>query len=192
MYHRVRRGAALDNATPGDAESRSPSGEPDGPKEHKPTVDPSQSQEDLTHATALVEDVIRRLGLDPEQVRINVPEPSRGWSLMRGSAAVAVFLRPAREGEDSPQLRLVAPIVRVPAGDPTPLFRTLLELNAGGLGAVSFGLQEDRVVVVAERRTLDLERAEVEFLVHRVGAVGDHYDDELIARFGGTRISDRT
>ena len=155
-------------------------------------MDQSQSQEDLTHAATLVEDVIRRLGLAPDRVRISVPEPSRGWSLLRGSAAVAVFLRPAREGEDSPQLRVVAPIVRVASGDPLPMFRMLLELNAGGLGAVSFGLQEDRVVVVAERRTLDLERSEVEFLIHRVGAVGDHYDDELIARFGGTRITDRS
>lgn len=155
-------------------------------------MDQSQSQEDLAHAATLVEDVIRRLGLDPDRVRISVPEPSRGWSLLRGSAAVAIFLRPAREGEDSPQLRVVAPIVRMASGDPLPMFRMLLELNAGGLGAVSFGLQEDRVVVVAERRTLDLERSEVEFLIHRVGAVGDHYDDELIARFGGTRITDRT
>ena len=43
---------------------------------------------------------------------------------------------------------------------------------------------------VARRLTGDLERAEVEFLIHRVGAVGDHYDDELIARFGGSRITD--
>ena len=153
-------------------------------------MDETQSKAELEHAAALVEDVIRRMGLEPDKVRIAVPEPSRGWSLMRGSAAVAVFLRPPRKGEDSAQLRIVAPIIRVAEGDVSALFRTLLELNAGGLGAVAFGVQEDRVVVVAERRVLDLERAEVEFLIHRVGAVGDHYDDELIARFGGTRITD--
>jgi uncharacterized protein (DUF1786 family) len=153
-------------------------------------VEDRQTKEELEHAAVLVEDVIRRMGLEPDRVRISLPEPSRGWSLMRGSAAVAVFVRPPRAGEDSAQLRVVAPIIRIAAGDPQPLFRALLELNAGGLGAVSFGVQEDRVVVVAERRTLDLERAEVEFLIHRVGAVGDHYDDELIARFGGTRITD--
>ena len=153
-------------------------------------MDETQSKAELEHAAALVEDVIRRMGLEPDKVRIAVPEPSRGWSLMRGSAAVAVFLRPPRKGEDSAQLRIVAPIIRVAEGDVSALFRTLLELNAGGLGAVAFGVQEDRVVVVAERRVLDLERAEVEFLIHRVGAVGDHSDDELIARFGGTRITD--
>lgn len=153
-------------------------------------MDDTQLKEELAHAAVLVEDVIRRMGLEPDKVSISVPEPSRGWSLMRGSAAVAIFLRPARPGEDSAQLRIVAPIIRIASGDPQPLFRALLELNAGGLGAVCFGVQDDRVVVVAERRTLDLERAEVEFLIHRVGAVGDHYDDELIARFGGSRITD--
>ncbi len=153
-------------------------------------MDDTQSNKDLSRAAALVDDVIRRLGLDPERVAIQVPAPRRGWSLLRGSAAVAIFLRPARDGEDSPQLRIVAPILRIAAGDPLGLCRSLLELNAGGLGAVSFGLQGDRVVVVAERRTLDLEPAEVEYLVQRVGAVGDHYDDELIARFGGTKVTD--
>jgi len=184
----ARPAPRLDNATPDGAESAAVG--TDDLKEAPAAVDESQSKEELAHATVLIEDIIRRMGLDPDTVSIAVPEPSRAWSLMRGSAAVAVFLRPARAGEDSAQLRIVAPIIRMAAGDPLPLFRSLLELNAGGLGAVSFGVQEDRVVVVAERRTLDLGRAEVEFLIHRVGAVGDHYDDELIARFGGSRITD--
>ncbi len=148
---------------------------------------------EIERAVALVEDAVRRLGLDPKTVRMAAPPGTEhAWSLMRGSAGVAVFLRAAKEGETSPWLRVVSPIVRVDAGQEVGLYKRLLELNAQGLGAVAFGLVQDRVVVVAERRTLDLEPAELEHLVNRVGVVGDHYDDQLITRFGGSRVSDPT
>ena len=40
-------------------------------------MDETQTKEELAHAAALVEDVIRRMGLEPDKVRIAVPEPSR-------------------------------------------------------------------------------------------------------------------
>jgi hypothetical protein len=149
------------------------------------------TQKEFDRAVALVQGAIRRLGIDPAQVQLDPPgEVGRGWSLMRGSAAVAVFLRPPREGEDGPQLRIVAPIVRVDPAREVDLYRRLLELNAQGMGPVAFGLLQDRVVVVAERRSADLGPEELEHLVQRVGAVGDHYDDQLVTRFGGQRVSD--
>jgi len=149
------------------------------------------AQQEFDRAVTLVEGAIRRLGLDPAAVQLDPPGGvGRGWSLMRGSAAVAVFLRLPREGEDGPQLRIVAPIVRVDPTQEVALYRRLLELNAQGMGPVAFGLLHDRVVVVAERRSADLESAELEHLVQRVGAVGDHYDDQLVTRFGGQRVSD--
>lgn len=148
--------------------------------------------QEMARAGELIEAVIRGLGLDPDALQAKVPEGAgRGWSLMRGSAPLAILLRPPREGEDSPQLRIVAPIVNIDREKCDGLFEELLALNAGGLGAVAFGMQHDRVLVVAERRTVDLEPREVQYLVERVGAVADHYDDRLIARFGGSRVGDR-
>lgn len=145
---------------------------------------------EIQRAADLVEQVIEHLGLDPSAMRMPAPTAGRAWSLMRGSAAVAIFLRPAREREDSAQLRVVSPIVRIETTKLEALYRTLLELNATGLGGVAFGIHHERVVVVTERRTRDLDAAEVEYIIQRVGAAGDHYDDQLIAQFGGTRVSD--
>ncbi|MEZ4409050.1 MAG: YbjN domain-containing protein [Polyangiales bacterium] len=146
---------------------------------------------EVARAVKLVEGVIEGLGLDPSRLRVEVPgEHSHGWSLMRGSAPVAVFIRAPRENEDSPLLRVVAPIVKIDPASEGALHKRLLELNAHGLGPCAFGVLHDRVVVVAERRTTDLEPAEVGHLIQHVGAVGDHYDDQLIQSFGGTRIGD--
>lgn len=122
-----------------------------------------------------------------------MPAPGGGkaWSLMRGSAAVAIFLRSPRPGEDAPFLRAVSPIIVIDKTNEAPLFRRLLELNASGLGSVAFGVHDDRVVAVSERPTRDLDPSEVRYILQVVGAVADHYDDELTRLFGGTKVSDR-
>ena len=147
-------------------------------------------ESEIERAAEMVETMIRKQGIDPETVRMAPPGQGKAWSLMRGSAAVAIFLRPPRDGEEDPRLRVVSPIIKVDEGVRPELFKTLLELNATGLGGMAFGLHQDRVVVVAERRTRDLEPTEVAHLIERVGVVADHYDDQLIARFGGVKVSD--
>lgn len=154
------------------------------------STEQTSNDSEIQRAADLVEQVIARLGLDASTMRMPAPSEGRAWSLMRGSAAVAIFLRPPRQREDSPQLRVVSPIVRIETNEPEKLFRTLLELNATGLGGVAFGVHHERVVVVTERRTRDLDADEIGYIIQRVGAAGDHYDDQLIAQFGGTRVSD--
>lgn len=149
------------------------------------TVD---NNDEIERAAGLVEAMIRNQGIDPETVRMAPPGEGRAWSLMRGSAAVAVFLRPPHEGENSPKLRVVSPMVKVDDSTRPELFKALLELNASGLGGMAFALHQERVVLVAERRTTDLEPAEVEHLIQRVGVVADHYDDQIVARYGGSRV----
>lgn len=144
---------------------------------------------EIERTVGLIEGAIAGLGVDPEAVRVDAPPGNlRAWSLRRGSAGVAVFVREPRAGEAAPWLRVAAPIVKVDGADELALYKKLLELNAQGLGAVEFGAIDGRVLVVAERRTVDLEAAEVAWLIERVGVVADHYDDSLVARFGGTRV----
>lgn len=153
-------------------------------------MDSRNDDTEIERATSMVEEMIRKQGLDPAALRMTPPGQGKAWSLMRGSAAVAIFLRPPRDGEDSPKLRIVSPIVKIDESTRPELYKTLLEINATGLGGMAFAVHQDRVVIVAERRTLDLVPAEVEHLIGRVGVVADHYDDQLIARYGGVRVSD--
>lgn len=144
---------------------------------------------EIERAVGLIEDAIAGLGVEPAKVRVEAPPGNhRAWSLRRGSAGVAVFIREPRDGDAAPWLRLAAPIVVVDPEKAGELYLKLLELNARGLGAVEFGVLDGRVLVVAERRTVDLEPAEVAWLIERVGVVADHYDDVLVERFGGARV----
>ena len=64
------------------------------------------------------------------------------------------------------------------------LFSHLLDLNTGLCGA-AFATDGDRVLLVGERSTLDLDRSEVLDLIRRITTYADEHDDVLVARFGG-------
>jgi hypothetical protein len=147
---------------------------------------------ELESAAKLVEETIQGLGVDPSTVRMQAPGGGHAWSLMRGSAAIAIFLREPRANEDSPCLRVISPVIRIEKARELDLYRHLLELNAAGMASVAFGIHDGKVVAVSERPTHDLDPGEVKYIVQIVGAVADHYDDELARQFGGSRVSDKT
>lgn len=137
-------------------------------------------------AIALVEDAIRKLGIDPAQVRA----PGAHYALRRGSARITVAVH-GTEGAREGSLRIAAKVIKLPAeGERPALFQHLLELNARELAGAAFGVLEGDVVVVAERALRDLDASEVESMLLGVGRIADTYDDALAKRFGAARSSD--
>jgi hypothetical protein len=144
---------------------------------------------DFEKAKELVEATIRKIGLDPAVCRAPaVGDAQAGWTLKRGSAPVLVTVT-HHEHEDVSYLRVVSPVVTLPAeaGNQVALFRRVLELNAGGLANAAFGLVGDRVVVVSERPAAGLDAGEVEQIVRHLAAVADTFDDRLEKEFGASK-----
>lgn len=146
-------------------------------------------KENFESCRSLVESVIAELGLDPAKNRQETTEPNRlGWKLRRGSAAVYIFLdaRP-----DANYLQVVSPIMKYDASKELPLFRRVLELNADALFGVAFGIQGGNLLLSSDRTTFDIDRSEVQSMIHTVGKVADHFDDKLLAEFGGEKQRER-
>jgi hypothetical protein len=144
---------------------------------------------DFEKAKELVEATIQKLGLDPTVCRTQaVNDAQAGWTLKRGSASVLVTVT-HHEHEDVSYLRVVSPVVTLPAepSNQVALFRRVLELNAGGLANAAFGLVGDRVVAVSERPAADLDASEVEQIVRHLAAVADTFDDRLEKEFGASK-----
>ena len=140
----------------------------------------------------LVEGAIRRFGVEAKHVRAKDDETQASWTLTRGSALVlvAVVKRPEQKAV---YLRVLSPVMTLPEeAMHRALFHRLLELNANGLLNSSFGLLDERVVVVSERPASGLDSDEVEQIIKHASAVADTYDDRLVLEFGGKRASDRT
>ena len=142
----------------------------------------------LKSSQKMVESVIRDLGLDPESSQLETEGPGRiAWGLMRGSAAVYVFLQ---SGEKENFIQVVSPVMKIPEQNILPLYRRLLELNAEALFGAAFGVKGEDVVLTIDRSTTDMDRSEVAAMIKLIGEYADQYDDELVAEFGGQRHSD--
>jgi hypothetical protein len=154
------------------------------------TSDPNA---DFEAAKTLVDQTIRKLGLDPDACRA-AAAPSGGdatrasWTLKRGSASVLVTVT-HYQAEGQVFLRVASPVVTLPtdAAKQNACIRRLLELNAAGLVNAAFGLAGDRVVAVSERPVQGLDPEEVEQMIKHLSAVADTFDNKLERDFGATK-----
>jgi hypothetical protein len=143
---------------------------------------------DFEDAKKLVEETIKKLGLDPAGCRAPSTDAQAAWTLKRGSASVLVTVT-HHQDEDETYLRVASPVVTLPADKARhgALFRHLLELNAGGLANAAFGIVGERIVAVSERPVEGLGAAEVEQTVKHLAAVADTFDDRLEKEFGASK-----
>ncbi|MBX3271578.1 MAG: YbjN domain-containing protein [Sandaracinaceae bacterium] len=149
-----------------------------------------EAKREVERASALVEQTIRALGIDPTSSRRD-RDGHVVYALRRGSARILIAIH-APSGElTEGRIRVVAPVVVLPAADrQLELLRHLLTANATDLVGAAFAISGDDVVVVAERALRDLDASEVDAMVRNVGRVADRYDDELSTAFSLKRSSD--
>jgi hypothetical protein len=132
----------------------------------------------LSAAVTLVEASIRNLGLDPDRARVAQEGGGARFALHRGSAEVFVVLAPPSEVDAVGTLRIVAPVIALPAAERrAALYEYLLRINAAEARGCAFALSGESVVVVHERSVRDLDASEVD----------DHFDDALAREFSAAR-----
>src|SRR2546421_11200233 len=140
----------------------------------------NQRETNLASTTALIAEVLAELG--PHH-GVDEAGALAAWRIDKGSARATVMLLARPEFT---HVRISATVMTLDAKvDRAALFAHLLELNAGLCGN-AFALDGDRVLLVAERSTLDLDRSEIHDLIRRVTTNADHHDDALVAKFGGS------
>jgi len=138
--------------------------------------------ESFESAVALVEGVLKKLGVDPATAKVRAEAGSTAWGLKRGSAQVLLLVNKSDRGVF---FRVIAPVVKAPGADKRgEVYTHLLELNAKSTRNAAFGLLNDNVVVLSERPVDGLDASEAEQILKQVGALADYYDDELEKKFG--------
>ncbi len=141
-------------------------------------------QANLSSIVSMIEDVLIQLGHFLNECRIEDESALNTWSVVKGSAAIRITLV---DKEDFVHLRLESPVMHLDESvDVAALHARLLALNVDELAGAAFGVRGATVVLVTERSTLDLDRSEVLTLVERIQNYADHYDDKLVAEFGGS------
>lgn len=136
----------------------------------------------LASTLSLVEAALSELGHPANDSRIDERTALHAWQIRKGSSVSLVSLihRP-----EFTHIRVSSVVMTLDGKvDRAALYAHLLELNATLCGA-AFATEGDRVLLVTERSTLDLDRSEVLELIKRITTYADDHDDALVARFGG-------
>jgi len=141
--------------------------------------------EGVEAAARIVGDVLGKIGItdrpDP------LPEDRGfGWIIRRGSAVIFISVNQVNERA---YLRLVSPILHLPAENLLPLYRTLLGINME-LTSAALAVHEDKVCVVSERPVAGLDPVEADDLIKRIAHYADELDNKLAAEFGARLMTE--
>lgn len=142
----------------------------------------NQRETNLASTVALVEAVLVELGHRPSDCKVEDRTAIHSWEFTKGSSVsrVSVIHR-----SRFTHIRVSASVLTMDVTvDRLSLYSHLLELNAGLCGA-AFAIDGNRVFLVGERSTLDLDHSEVQDLLKRITTYADEHDEVLVARFGG-------
>jgi len=134
-------------------------------------------------AKQIIEQGITQLGIDLNDCKGSDPYE---WKLNRGSATILVLVK---ENEEGVLLVILSPIMLLPAENQKELALELLSLNHLFVG-VSFTLYEDLICVVSTRYVDGLEPNEFIDLLKYQSSVADHFDDILIEKYNGVKVSE--
>jgi hypothetical protein len=144
----------------------------------------TMSTEELIEGTIshkeTIETVISSLDLD-DTAMVSHNEAGSLWKFQYGSVEVFVQLT----GETDDDLFTVwASVLKLPVKNETDLMRRLLEMNWSGTFETCFSLQEDRIVVSAQRTVADLHPSESSRIITLVATIADNNDELLQEEFG--------
>lgn len=131
----------------------------------------------------MVDNVIRNLGVDPDQCRGEQPGQ---WNLKRGSASVWVDVWNIQtDNGDRGYFQVMAPVMEIPVDNLGAFCKELLEINHTLYG-VAFTINKNWCYIKMIREVEGLDENEVSAMLNRVGFYADDYDDKLKAKYGLT------
>lgn len=142
--------------------------------------------QDLSYYYAMIEDIIRNLGVDPALCRgANAGQ----YSLRLGSAQVWIDVWHI-ESQGRPYIQVMSPVMRLPVAEVQhAYFRELLEIN-DKLYGVAFTVYNGWAWLKHIRETDGLDRSEAEAIIHRIGVYADDYDDYLKGKYGEAPVQE--
>ncbi len=130
--------------------------------------------EALEHYYELIENVIKRLGVDPLLCKGQKPGQ---YDLKKGSAKIWIDIWKV-EGEKYGYIQILAPVYHIPEKNVEGFYKELLEINHKLFGT-AMTLHNGKVYAKSIRELDGLSEDEIFAMFNRVGNYADEYDDYL-------------
>jgi hypothetical protein len=145
----------------------------------------NQREANIRSTIALIETILSKLGHGAAMIRAPQSGTLSAWHVGHGSASIAIDLI---NKQPFPHLRVCATIMTLndQVANRSGLSEFLLAENVLLMGS-AFALIDNRVLLIAQRSTLDVDYSEIMDITTHVMHTADHYDDILVNKFGGQR-----
>ena len=134
-------------------------------------------------AIKMVEDLFRKIGLDPHQIRLKNTD-AIGWYALRGSVGIYVLINQIKNVHT---IRVISPVLFLPENNILPFYRALLEYNMNLINC-AFCVHQDQACLVNERPIQGLDFIELQGTIDYISRFADDVDDKLMTEFGARLI----
>ena len=128
----------------------------------------------------MVENVIRKLGVDPSICRSQNPGQ---WDLKKGSASVWIDVF-KRDQDHYGYFQCVAPVVQIPSDNTQGFYEEILEKNHTLYGT-AMTKHKDWIYMKSIRELDGLDEEEILATINRVGNYADDLDDYFKNKYTG-------
>jgi hypothetical protein len=132
-----------------------------------------------TNHVEVIETVIASLQQD-ESAMVSHSQNGYLWKFKYGSVEVFVQLT-GRTDEDT--FKVWSAVLKLPTKNDAGLMRRLLEMNWADTFEASFGIFDERIVVLSSRTVAELSAGEVSRLITVVATIADDNDEALQQEF---------
>jgi hypothetical protein len=149
-------------------------------------VDNTQAVEDLIEKESSHQEVIETVisSLDQnDTAMVNHTNEGSLWKFNYGS--VEVFVQLTGETDDD-LLTVWSSLLKLPAKNEPGLMRRLLEMNWSGTFETCFSIQDNKVMISAQRTVADMYPGEISRLITLVANIADDNDELLQEEFGAS------
>lgn len=147
-------------------------------------IDENLSSEEIIEESSshqeIIETVISSLDLEQTAMVNHGEDGGSLWKFQYGS--VEVFVQLTGETDDD-LLTVWAAVLKLPAKNELGLMRKLLEMNWSGTFETCFSIQNNTVVVSAQRSVADMYPGEISRIITLVANIADDNDEILQQEF---------
>jgi len=140
----------------------------------------------LEKAYEIVKELFATLGVKEEDAKLDLEsENMLGWSLAVNSTAMYIYL--FADDENNLFVKILSPALKLPEENILPFYRRLLELNLN-LHDIGFGVENDTVILMAQRR-IDLTTVEEnKYIIEYLAVVAEKLVNSIAEEFNADKF----
>lgn len=133
----------------------------------------------------VIEELLISIGMDPNNCEVPTGDESKSWTLMRQEKMILITLSPNTTDEENNNIKIIVNIIDELTEGPKEklIYKYLLEANARDLENAAFGLLDQSLVVISEKKLQDIELDELKEMIDKCVRYAKKFEENIYKKF---------